>query len=721
MKHLSSILSLLLLAFAALGSHAAIKVNLHTTDTSAVSVVLSQGYNFTPLSWDASGNATVSLEEGASLNINQVYGYVINSVSICGTQVCGMTSLYTILYADLAALQEEGKFTDAATVEINASTRPESYVVINGDNEMFDVSYQYHVFSESEWGVGSLRFKITDSSLPIEIRSKADYALKAVVKNGNNELSVPGATSFSIYPSTLSAGDNIFDVEAYSLDDARTSSFTLDVEGNRNLVKVRRAGSAESIPTSELSAPIRFNPDTEVPIFISHQTYQQHLYSVQLNGEEAEEVDGEFRLDNIKSGDVVKVVVDYPDVDVQVKFNFANPATDGAVLMVSNTTFNAYDRKLWTSDDFTVKLGSTVRVTLDKNNYNIESATLNGEGNYDENITFLASDPNGYVIDVTAQPKEPYNVTIYYEGYPAHFRVLLGDDDNADNYIEMTGDDTMEIAVARNINRIRFIPDADWLITAVYADGEESSADTYVTGNMAFDVYVEQFARPLQASVYCDPSAAWAYRSVTLSKGVEGREKIIYPADGYTLINYSDEDLPIYFEAQCAEGAPYVAYLNGDETALGEVTDLPDGSVVKYYAAAPQQYKVSFEIDDNVEASIMTDLITDHATPADLTLMAGTRVDIRPADSELSEVLVDGTPLVADAAGNYAFEVKDAHTVAVRQATPSGVENFGQDDRQQYDVFSLQGIRVRKGLTAKEVRSLPAGIYIVAGKKLIVK
>ena len=151
------------------------------------------------------------------------------------------------------------------------------------------------------------------------------------------------------------------------------------------------------------------------------------------------------------------------------------------------------------------------------------------------------------------------------------------------------------------------------------------------------------------------------------------------------------------------------------------MTDLPDGSVVKYYAAAPQQYKVSFEIDDNVEASIMTDLITDHATPADLTLMAGTRVDIRPADSELSEVLVDGTPLVADAAGNYAFEVKDAHTVAVRQATPSGVENFGQDDRQQYDVFSLQGIRVRKGLTAKEVRSLPAGIYIVAGKKLIVK
>ncbi len=51
----------------------------------------------------------------------------------------------------------------------------------------------------------------------------------------------------------------------------------------------------------------------------------------------------------------------------------------------------------------------------------------------------------------------------------------------------------------------------------------------------------------------------------------------------------------------------------------------------------------------------------------------------------------------------------------------TGIGEVTNDDERPADVYDLQGVLVRRAATAAEVEALPAGIYIVGGKKVLVK
>jgi hypothetical protein len=65
----------------------------------------------------------------------------------------------------------------------------------------------------------------------------------------------------------------------------------------------------------------------------------------------------------------------------------------------------------------------------------------------------------------------------------------------------------------------------------------------------------------------------------------------------------------------------------------------------------------------------------------------------------------------------YTFTV-NADT-SVKVSTTNGVSNISVDGNASSEVYNLQGIRVAR--SAENLNSLPAGLYIVNGKKVVVK
>ena len=51
----------------------------------------------------------------------------------------------------------------------------------------------------------------------------------------------------------------------------------------------------------------------------------------------------------------------------------------------------------------------------------------------------------------------------------------------------------------------------------------------------------------------------------------------------------------------------------------------------------------------------------------------------------------------------------------------SGVENVISDKASTGDVYNMQGICVKRGASVEDLNSLPTGIYIINGKKIVVK
>ncbi len=57
----------------------------------------------------------------------------------------------------------------------------------------------------------------------------------------------------------------------------------------------------------------------------------------------------------------------------------------------------------------------------------------------------------------------------------------------------------------------------------------------------------------------------------------------------------------------------------------------------------------------------------------------------------------------------------------VEISTPAGVENVSVDANERLDVYNLQGMLLISDADADQIASLPAGIYIIGGKKVTVK
>ena len=479
MKRLYFVLGLILL-IGSLGAGAK-SVKFTTDNVAATYLGIALEYGQIGIPWEEDGTASVTIGDDQGINVSVNTGYYISKITVNGEEVGSMILSGFYLAPEM--------LPDIATVDIRAVEKPKSTVRIIGDPSVIDVKYMYHTYEPSSWQGNMLAINIVDTFQNVYIYTRDGYALKSIINDGI-DLIGDNYKDYTIVCSDLKAGDNDYIVETISIAESRTSTFTVDVEGDASKVIVRRAGDTDTEFTGKrLSEPIPFSPLFDLPIVIENVIYGREFYKVISEGEEIPFFHDKYSVGNIKDGGTIKVMTAYPDIDIPIRITFTNPGTETSVKSVSNTQFENFPMSEWLAPDFSVPMGSTVHIELNSKSYNI-SATVNGVAANNEYIDITALDEEGYDIVVTAEDKAPFLVTFYYAGLPAHFKVYIGMDGN--DFVEMTGEYSTVVSVPCQRNYVRLVADEGWEISDVYMGDEIMMPEFAINSDVSVDVFVKE-------------------------------------------------------------------------------------------------------------------------------------------------------------------------------------------------------------------------------------
>lgn len=685
-------------------------VNFSTNLPEATRVGVSGEYGPTFSQWEEDGKLTLNVTSYRGVDIQVNTGYYMNSVTING-------SVYSAGSAGSVYI-EKSQLPEGAEVVITASVKKDKYVVINADPTTLQVTYNYQTFPKSAWKNNQLSIKLSDMYSTITVASTVGYAIKSVKYHGD-ECIEEIQKSYIINPMVLSDDENVFDIESINLVEGRTSEFTLDIDGDSSDIEVELAGDRGNILTGRtLEMPIKFNPEYDLPVYIRSIHYDRNLYKVSVDGVEIPSDDHLYRLYDLKNGDVVKVEVDFPDVQVPIRISYVNPDTEASIQAIYEGGVIIPSEE-WMAEGWTMPLGTNLIIRLNVTDY-IVSATLDGVDFDQEYISFTVMNEEGYDFVVTAEPREPFLVKFYYDK-PANFKVKVGNLDD-DLYSMNPDKDETVVPVPRNRNRVTVIADEGYEVKELWVGNDQiSSRDFMIWGDTDVYVFMEEYKRDLEAVVYLDPATEWNdHASLTLSPGKGFREKDVQLSKGYNLFRYNEEDLPVRFEVTYQSEYDYVAFENGAEITPTEemFATLVPGTVVKCFGSYPEFYNVSFTVEDGAGVTIYRNMIDEYAPEAESEEMAGTLFEIVPEDVTAVIVNVNGVQQVL-ADGKYSVNVHADTDIEVKKGDPTGIANIGEDDC--VDVYSLQGIRVLKNVNVAKINTLPAGIYIVSGRKIAVK
>lgn len=198
-----------------------------------------------------------------------------------------------------------------------------------------------------------------------------------------------------------------------------------------------------------------------------------------------------------------------------------------------------------------------------------------------------------------------------------------------------------------------------------------------------------------------------------------------YLTPGYSVIEF-DADYHESFSVGKAGGLSsneILAYQDGkklrysDDSMSYSGIKMTEGSVLKVFSVptgtTPALHSVKFEIDPGFAAEVTYDLVKSHDTANELQCIGATKVLVKPASA--AKVLLDGNELSVNSDGAYEFTTtKKGHVLTV--ADGAGVSEIETSGNKECRIFNLQGIRI-----SGDMESLPAGIYIVDGRKIIKK
>lgn len=685
-------------------------VSFKTDNINAVVVLIAKEYSNNPVQWNDDGTCEAQLGDKDGINLQVNNGFLGGSVTVNGEVVTeSFPSSYYLAPKNLP---------DGCVVDIKTKKKESTSVTIAGNPSQIRVKYNFRDYSSDEWDNGELFIPIVNTNQNVEISALTGCGIKSVMRNGE-DVTGNDMKKFVIPTIGLSTGDNRYEVESFSIAEDRSSEFAVNVIGDKELVSISLAGDRGVLLSgNELDGPIKFNPDFDLPIQVQHAKYiGSDFYKVEVGEEQIPSVSGVYSIYSLKNGDVINVNVDFPKKQIPIRLNFVNPETEGAIRHITGDMNVIIPRTEWMADNWTVQMGTRINIEFNVDDYDIVSK-LNGVEIDKSYVSFNVIDEAGYDIDIIAEPLDPFVVTVYYESLPAHFKVRIGA--SGDEYAEMTGKDSTKIYVPRNKNRILIVPDEDWVINEVVVDGETAGADVAVDGDMEVDVYMEEFVRDLESVFYIDPVTDWTSTSIMLSPKSMYREKTVTLDAGYNIVKYNELDLPLAVEVTINGGYDYPVFINGIELANPALTisELVEGSVVKFYGETPEYFKVNFNIEEGAPVEIYQDVIDKLDDIESVEVMRGTGFDILPEEGSEIEVSVNDIKQTA-VEGKYTVYADSDLSITIKKGNPSGVS--GIEDSDLTDVYSLQGIRVLRQASGDQIAKLPSGIYIMKGKKIVLQ
>lgn len=558
----------------------------------------------------------------------------------------------------------------------------------------------------------------------IVFRAKEGYQLTSVVDQAGKEFCNYARDVLYLWESDLPQDreNHLITVTLLDLNAARTASFEVTVDGDSSDVHLRRNhGNFGYIDlTSDATTTIKFNPETETSYQLSNYSYKS-FYKVEMNGVAVPFEGGSYNFE-VKNGDKLLVVPEFPDIPATVNIEGNTEAI--SQITVNNMFVNVTD--IIKSGKIECKLGDAIYIYYKTSDYTIDEILLNGEDKGVVSTSFNVTEEN-YILKISATLNNPKNITVTASDYE-NVSVYKDKVDEL-NLLTLTGDMT-ELQIPKSINTIVVVAPEGWNLTSVLFDGAEVLKD-----GKAQQVELPNIADGSTIIIKNEKDVEEALLIVYNQPAPEGESQSDY-FPYYNLSGLMNESIPGYTEYNVPMDAYYYVelmgkvaahvYMNGEPVELtmgmaGQIQITEQTSVLKVFYDEPAEYRVKFHIPDNVDMTVITDrnasAAEDVVDMQSLSVFQGTELNFTLVDKARAahEVKVNSMVVNPNEDGVYTVIVNDNTSIDI-DGVGTGINAIGSEKVSEETIFNLQGLRINKN-----VNELPAGIYVINGKKIVKK
>lgn len=561
---------------------------------------------------------------------------------------------------------------------------------------------------------GNNQIKV-ERSTSITFEPIEPYGFKEIINLDNNTPVTLNGSTWYLYASNDAAKN--YKITTINEDDARTATATFNID-NADNVNVRRNKDGYSFELKNGKNEIKFNHETETSFTVMSKS-DVPLWEVKMGGETVTSDHGYYEL-TLTDGCTVDITATIPDIDVKATFEITDE--DAAANLITGVKVNGEDVDFdGTSID--LKAGQKIALTFD-GLYKVDKFMVGEREEYIystsytspvlmEDTKFVIAAHRLSTIKVKVIVDDPGNITVG-NGYSMYSEPRILELAAGENEVELPENNTMIcwqikdgcdlLSVKYNETDVNF---------AYYSNQtmEENSVIEFTTAKINYDK---------TAVVWVDDRSA-AENFFSLQGNGAGDRKSIEVNTGYTEFSFRDAMLPLdlsWYGTKATVGKVYInnnpvepAYQGSNSYTL----PIEDGDVIKVFLAVePVESKLTFDVEEGLEVTATTDrIVTVSDLAAEHTVFNGTEVALTLADNKDVIVKNGETELTAGEDGKYTVTVNGDTNLSVKKAEQDGIREIGNTQSAgNSEVYDLQGRRVNKA---------SRGLYIINGKKVMVK
>lgn len=563
----------------------------------------------------------------------------------------------------------------------------------------------------------------TMSYVNIKVSQKEGYKITSFTDaNGQSVYGYSGEYQFTVYASNDGGSYNI---TTANLSIARTATAYVKVVGSASTIRASRGGESITLSDSAETA-VKFIPGVENTFSFQNSQWRA-FYRVSVDG--VEKVMDSYTIDiEVTDGTKIEIEPNYPEIPVPLTINVPT----GMESFVKSVNSNWTEIEGWVVNKaFNVTAGSSIQIELDVEAYQLDSLKINGATQEPtSNISFTLGteattvDIYGHAyaqLNYIVKIDDPSRVAVY-EGYSSTPISGLVAGENALSISEKTGQIQIKATYGNDITAVK---DKDGnVITSEYKTYTVTEGSYFDVASQArvydgkFVVYVNDLSN---VKLSWDGETSSAYWQTE-----EDRDTKNFITENYTVIDFASAS-NVQYDVRLQSNFAFIAYINGElqennysNTYFYWYGVPANGNVIKVYTndVAPTEHKIKFtEVAKGAKVTMDKIVpVTDFTT--DITALTGTLFEIEAPEGKNVSVTVDGVELTKGENGKYTFSASADHQVAI--SASSGVSTIDAESATvDGPVYNLQGIKVLNN--SANLNELPAGMYIVNGKKQIVR